>query len=101
MSAPKSIAYARLAHADLASISKYTKDEWGAAQRDRYLALIRSGIYRLVDFPELGEPHPELGANIRTIRIEMHNVYYRATPKTIRILRIRHVRNHPLSVNEL
>ncbi|MGC4104736.1 MAG: type II toxin-antitoxin system RelE/ParE family toxin [Thermomicrobiales bacterium] len=89
------------ARKDFRAILRYTGLEWGSEQRDRYGLLIEKGFARIAEFPELGESQIELGVGGRAIRIEMHVVYYRATPKTIRILRIRHVRAAILGLEDL
>lgn len=66
--------------------------EWGAEQWRTYSRALAAGINRLAGFPELGESHLDLKPGTRSFRIEMHVVYYRATPKTLRILRVRHIR---------
>ncbi|MGN6031840.1 MAG: type II toxin-antitoxin system RelE/ParE family toxin [Thermomicrobiales bacterium] len=101
MSVPRSITYSRKARADLAGIAKYTQEQWGTEQRVRYLALLRAAVIRLAEFPELGEPESDIAVGIRAIRVEMHIVYYRVTPKTIRVLRIRHIRATTLADEDL
>jgi toxin ParE1/3/4 len=86
---------------DVREILRYTKLEWGPEQRERYGLLLTDGLERIADFPELGEPRDDLGTGVRALRVEMHIVYYRVTPKTIRILRIRHIRADTLAPNDL
>ena len=101
MSSPRTLRFALKAHGDMADIAQYTKLEWGEAQWKEYSRTLTSAFNRVAEFPELGEPRPDLGSGVRMIRIDHHVLYYRATPKTIRILRIRHVRAHRLAAGDL
>lgn len=101
MSVHRAITLARKAQADYSEILLHTKREWGKEQRDRYKTLLASGFDRIAEFPELGESRSEIATGVRSIRIEMHVVYYRVTPKTIRILRIRHIRAAILGPEDL
>ena len=101
MSAHRATTYSKESRKDLAGIATYTRREWGNEQWLSYRRALMVGINRIAEFPELGESRSEIATGIRSIRIEMHVVYYRVTPKTIRILRIRHIRAAILGPEDL
>lgn len=63
------------AEADLRSIIRYTRREWGAAQVRRYVTTLEQGIARLAagegPFKDMGELYPAL----RMARCEHHYVF--------------------------
>lgn len=101
MSSPRAIRLSRKADNDLAGIMSYTQREWGKEQWITYRRALTAGFNRVAEFPELGEHRSEIAVGVRSIRIEMHVAYYRVTPKTIRILRVRHIRAALLSSEDL
>jgi toxin ParE1/3/4 len=80
---------------DLTGIWRYSFDEWGEAQADKYLAEIEAGIEKLKHNPKLGRPREEVRAGYRSLRINEHIVYYVLTPSVIRIVRRLHARQDP------
>ena len=79
----------------------YTFKEWGSDQRDTYAAKLTDALNRLAQFPELDEMREDLAAGIRAWRVEQHIVFYRTTTKTLKVIRIRHVRANALEPQDL
>jgi plasmid stabilization system protein ParE len=75
----------------------YTLKQWGAVQRDLYATTLNDALDRLSQFPELGEARDDLAAGVREWHVAQHVMFYRSTPKTIRLIRIRHVKANSLS----
>jgi toxin ParE1/3/4 len=95
MSVPKSVSFSRRARADYTNIMLYTLKKWGAEQRDSYSVTLNDALDRLAQFPELGEARDDLAPGVREWHVAQHVMFYRVTPKTIGLLRIRHVKANP------
>lgn len=80
---------------DLIAIWRYSFEEWGEAQADRYLAEIEAGIRRLQQHPELGKNRDDIRRGYRSLQVNRHILYYRVTPSVIRIVRVLHARMDP------
>jgi len=80
---------------DLKGIWRYSFEEWGEAQADKYLSEIEAGIGKLRRNPKLGRPREEVRAGYRSLRINQHIVYYMLTPSVIRVVRVLHARMDP------
>ena len=80
---------------DLKGIWRYSFNEWGENQADKYLAEIEARIEKLRKNPKLGRPREEVRAGYRSLRINQHIVYYVFTPSVIRIVRVLHARMDP------
>jgi toxin ParE1/3/4 len=83
------------AREDLKEIWRYSFNEWGEAQADKFLAEIVAGIARLKEHPEMGRSRDDLRAGYRSLRINQHVVFYLVTPSVIRIVRVLHLRMDP------
>lgn len=94
------VIYSRRAEADLLSISKFTLDEWGPAQANRYLTEIVDCCERLAENPLLGRTSDQLRPGLRRIEQGKHVVFYRQQAKGIVVSRILHGsmlhRRHPM-----
>jgi len=83
------------ARQDLKDIWRYSFEEWGEAQADKYLREIDTGIARLRTNPKIGKPRDDLRPGYRSLRVNEHMVYYVLTPSTIRVVRVLHARMDP------
>lgn len=83
------------ARQDLKDIWRYSFEEWGEAQADKYLREIDTGIARLRANPKIGKPRDDLRPGYRSLRVNEHMVYYMLTPWAIRIVRVLHARMDP------
>ena len=112
------------AKGDLQSISRYTQKQWGIAQKQHYLELIKKSLQALLlscngnSIISMGKPRPELSlisiqantakqgrtpknnALIYAYTIKQHNVYYRIVrdktgAQQVVIIRILHTRMEP------
>ena len=75
---------------DLKEIARYTRDRWGGAQMERYLAEIEALFHRLRSTPELGKERRDIDRNLRSFPVRSHVIYYRVTGRDIVIVRILH-----------
>jgi len=80
---------------DLIGIWRYSFNEWGEAQADKFLAEIEAGIAQLKHNPKLGRPREEVRAGYRSLPVNRHIVYYLLTPSVIRIVRVLHAQTDP------
>jgi toxin ParE1/3/4 len=84
-----------LAESDLVDIWRYSFEEWGEVQADKYLDQLDSGIRKLADNPELGMRRDYVRDGYRVLFIGSHAAYYTVTPDTVHIIRILHGRMDP------
>lgn len=83
------------ARQDLKAIWRYSFEQWGEMQADKYLAELAAGIAQLGDNPRLGKPRDDLRPGYRSLRVNEHMVYYMLTPSTVRIVRVLHAGMDP------
>ena len=79
-----------LAENDLIGIWRYSFEEWGEIQADKYLDQLDSGIKKLAHNPELGMKRDYVRDGYRVSFIGSHAAYYTATPDTVHIIRVLH-----------
>ena len=83
------------AREDLIGIWRYSFDEWGEAQADKYLEELEAGIKQLQQHPHLGKDRDDVRAGYRSLRVNQHIVYYVLTSSSIRIVRVLHTQMEP------
>lgn len=81
-----------LAKSDLRDILQYTARRWGREQRDVYKDLVMGRLRQLVDYPELGRDRDEFFPGCRSLIVEKHVAFYRATETEIVVSRLLHAR---------
>jgi toxin ParE1/3/4 len=86
----KTLVIADAARDDLRAIARQTEQEWGAAQRHRYLDAIKRRLVGLREHPMLGSPRDELGRGYRSIPIGRHVVFYKIAADSVEIVRVLH-----------
>lgn len=80
------------AQRDVRSILRYTRSTWGVRQRDIYARQIRTALDQLTQFPELGEQHDFLPADVRARRVGQHVISYQLQREVISVVRVLHSR---------
>ena len=83
------------AESDLIGIWRYTCEQWGELQADKYLDELDSGIRKLADNPESGMRRDFVREGYRVLFVGSHAVYYTVTPDTVHIIRVLHGRMDP------
>ena len=86
----KKLVIADAARDDLRAIARQTEQEWGAAQRRRYLDALKHRLAGLRAHPALGGSRDELGRGYRSVPIGRHVVFYKETADSIEIIRVLH-----------
>jgi toxin ParE1/3/4 len=77
---------------DLLEIGRYTVQEWGEEQSDRYLDRLDEAFNRLVLMPGLGRNREDVRAGVFSYLAARHVIWYRQAPSGIEILRVLHAR---------
>ena len=81
------------ADSDLVAIAKYTRDVWGARQRERYIEELFRFFQQIADDPGLGRERFRAFPRLQTrLFRKNHHVYYRQSGGVIEILAVLHVR---------
>jgi toxin ParE1/3/4 len=77
---------------DLKRIWRYTYQEWGEAQANRYLDDMSLAIKRLAKNPEQGSPRDHIRQGYRAMLCGRHLIFYTVQVDAIRIVRVLHER---------
>lgn len=76
---------------DLASIWKYTLDEWSEQQAEKYYNLLLDTCESISANPKLGKSYEGITKELLGLRMNKHIIFYRALPgRPIEITRILH-----------
>jgi len=87
--------YTEAAENDLFEIGVYTLTEWGEAQFETYMTLLRATCEEILPHKhQLARPVPHRPALLRW-RCERHVIYFRRVEDGIEIIRVRHDRMLP------
>ena len=85
------------AQSDLIEIRRYTVQEWGAAQSQKYLSELRKTIRLLAEAPSLGKARPEVGPKVLSFPYVSHVIYYLVHEQLLVVLAVLHKRMVPLN----
>jgi len=88
----KRLVVARAARADLRAIDRYTQEQWGVAQKRRYLVAIRERFRALMRRPELGPIRDDLRGAYRSLPCGRHVIFYRVEGAAVIVVRVLHER---------
>ena len=75
---------------DLRSIGRYTQDNWGREQRNKYLSMLDACFHTIVHQPETGIACNYIRPGYRKYHVGRHLIFYRQTATCIEIIRILH-----------
>ena len=75
---------------DIANIRKYTTQQWGTAQTDKYTLQLRERMRWLADNPMLGRSRDEIEEDYRSFKEGSHIMFYRVAESVIEITGIPH-----------
>ena len=85
------------AQSDLIEIRRYTVQEWGAAQSQKYLSELRKTIRVLAETPSLGKAKPEVGLKVLSFPYVSHVIYYVVYEQQLVVFAVLHKRMVPLN----
>lgn len=80
---------------DLKRIGDYTRGEWGAAQKRKYLGRIKDTFRTLRDTPGMGAPRDDIDKGLRAHPTQKHIIFYRETKTEVVIVRVLHESMEP------
>ena len=83
------------AKTDLKDIYQYGLRQWGKKQSDSYLESLKEHFWMLTEQPLTGVERPDLLPDMRSLPIESHTLFYRATEDAVEIIRVLHGRQDP------
>ncbi len=78
------------AKTDIANIRKYTNQQWGKEQTEKYTLQLRGRMQWLVDKPMLGRLRDEIKEGYCSFNEASHAIFYRVTGGNIEIIGIPH-----------
>jgi toxin ParE1/3/4 len=84
------VLYRPAAELDLLFIATYTKERWGEAQSDRYVADLQDCAELLAAQPRLGRACGQIRAGLRRLEQGSHVVFYFEISHGIRVSRVLH-----------
>lgn len=80
------------AERDLEGIWLYTRQQWGAAQADRYIDLLTEAFEVLAKAPKSAPACDHIRAGYRHRGVERHVLYFKIAPYGVVIVRVLHER---------
>jgi len=79
-----------LAQSDLENITRYTRDQWGRDQRDRYMLAMETQFEVLAQNPRLAAERVDYDPPVRIYKYEKHLIVYAINDGGILIIRVLH-----------
>ena len=80
---------------DLGRIGDYTRREWGAAQKRKYLGQIKAMFEAVRDTPGIGTRRDDIHMGLRAQSVQNHVIFYRETKTELVIVRVLHQSMNP------
>ncbi len=80
---------------DLERIGDYTRREWGAAQKRKYLGQIKVMFKAVKDKPGIGTRRDDIHTGLRAQSVQKHVIFYRETKSELVIVRVLHESMNP------
>ena len=80
------------AERDLEAIWKYTREEWGIEQAERYTDLLEAAFQVLAESPKSAPACDDIRHGYRRRNVERHMIYFRITDYGVAIIRVLHDR---------
>lgn len=85
------------AQSDLIEIRRFTVQQWGPTQSQKYLSELRKTIRLLTETPSLGKSRPEVGANVLSFPHVSHVIYYVVHEQQLVVFGVLHKHMVPLN----
>ena len=76
------------ARRDLERIGEYTRAEWGAAQKRKYLGQLKDGFKAHWDTPGIGARRDDIYKGLRAHPVRKHVIFYCETKTELTIVRV-------------
>ena len=81
--------------ADILDIRRFTVENWGQSQSNKYLAALRQTLRLLAETPSLGILRPDVGVDVRSFPHVSHVIYYFMKEQQIVVFGVLHKRMVP------
>ena len=78
------------ARRDIAGISAYTEQQWGAEQKRTYLNQLRNAFKMLQASPEIGSTREDIDQGLRAYLVGSHIIFYRSDKDVLSVVRVLH-----------
>ena len=85
------------AQTDLIEIRRFTVNQWGAAQSQKYLFELQQTIRLLTETPSLGRSRPDVGSSVLSFPYASHVIYYVVHEQQLIVFGVLHKRMVPLN----
>ncbi len=85
------------AQSDLIDIRRYTVEQWGMAQSQKYLSELRQTIRLLVETPALGKSRLDVGESVLSFPYASHVIYYMIHERQLLVFGVLHKRMVPVN----
>lgn len=90
------IVFSEDAEDDLFSIASFITENADRETADGFIGRLTGACRRLADFPRRGTPHPQFGADVRSIPFERRaTIFYLVEAKRVTIIHIAHAGRDP------
>jgi len=84
------------AKSDLIEIRRFTTQQWGIVQSQKYLFELRQTIRLLAETPTLGRSRPDVGTDVLSFPQASHVIYYVLYEQRLVVFAVLHKRMIPL-----
>ena len=84
------------AQADLIEIRRYTLNQWGKDQSQKYLSELRQTIQLLAETPTIGKQRHEVGADVFSFPHASHVIYHTLYEQQVVVFGVLHKNMIPL-----
>lgn len=84
------------AQADLIEIRRYTLNQWGNDQSQKYLSELRQTIKLLSETPTIGKQRNEVGVDVYSFPYASHVIYYTLYEQQVVVFAVLHKSMIPL-----
>jgi len=83
------------AKADLFEIRRFTLQEWGVSQTEKYFSELRKTLRLLVEFSAQGRHRPEASEGVLSFPYASHIIYYMVHQQQLVVFAVLHKRMAP------
>jgi len=83
------------AESDLIEIRSFTNKQWGIAQSQKYLSVLRQTIRLLAETPSLGRSRLDIGQDVLSFPQASHVIYYIVHKQQLVVFGVLHKRMVP------
>ncbi|MEX0975712.1 MAG: type II toxin-antitoxin system RelE/ParE family toxin [Woeseia sp.] len=78
------------AYDDLRNIARYTRQQWGEGQRERYMRALDDRFHWLAEHPRSGKHRPDIAESYHCFPLGSHLIFYLIGADAIDIIGVPH-----------